>query len=91
MVVRNLLEEFSDDITKAMKICTEEYGILHNIEVKQVEDPEIEDYSRIVFTLTVSGMSLDVLDAERVVHCRMDEELSKEAYQFINISYIWKD
>ncbi len=92
-MVRNLLDEFSDDVSKAMEICSESYGdtCLHNIEVEQVEDPEIDDYSRIVLCLTVSGMSLDVLDCESIAHRRMDEELSHEAFAFINICYEWVD
>ncbi len=90
-MITHLLEDYFDDVAKAMDICQEEYGVLHNIDVAQVDDPGIEDYSRIVLTLTVSEMPLEVLDAEKRVYKRWMDEIGDMAFSYLNISYIWKD
>lgn len=77
---------------EALEIIQQTYHTCDKIELSVSTDPEIPERKRLRITLTVSGEPQHVLEDELQFkeHVYSDADL-REAYEFITVTYKWKD
>ena len=80
-----------EDVSKAKKLCEKVYRTLESCEVCISEDPEIDDWTRVILDLKVSGSPETVLEDEKVFYRQLEPAVSNKAFALINVIYEWID
>jgi len=79
------------DVRHAAELCTKVYRTLKSYEVCISEDPEIDDWTRVVLDLKVSGDPETVLEDEKDFRRQLEPAVSNKAFALINVIYEWID
>lgn len=79
------------DVREAAKLCTKVYRTLKSCEVCISEDPEIDDWTRVILDLKVSGAPETVLEDEKDFRRQLEPAVSNKAFALINVIYEWID
>lgn len=79
------------DVRHAADLCTKVYRTLKSCEVCISEDPEIDDWTRVVLDLKVSGDPETVLEDEKNFRRQLEPAVSNKAFALISVIYEWID